>query len=315
MTTDNRTLADVQPGGRVRLGDQAERARFEAWNRENWPNLDLSRGPLGDYMQARVRSDWQLWQAAQPSPGGQDALAALQQDYDKLLDSFDRQVEVAEKIAGRVLQQDDRIEELEEALAARPPVGQIDEAAVLRRAADVLYMWEDDPNLTGHMGDFKDACDILEVLAQNAAQPAQAVDLKGARDSIQALLNWIDDWAETPEESGLDPIADRALEVVAQIDAQVYAHEPNTNPAQAVDLAPDHRGMRVSCSGLLSQVRGGLKSNPELAEMVRQLHGHLNELGKRWYAGDRKVVDEFLQLYVIEDGARRALTDSQAVGK
>jgi len=85
-------------------------------------------------------------------------------------------------------------------------------------------------------------------------------------------------------------------------------------PAQAVDLAPDHRGMRVSCSGLLSQVQGGLKSNPELAEMVRQLHGHLNELGKRWYAGDRKVVDEFLQLYVIEDGARRALIDSQAVG-
>ncbi|WP_422346974.1 hypothetical protein [Stenotrophomonas sp. DR009] len=74
MTTDNKTLADVQPGGRVVLRDQAERARFEAWNRENWPNLDLSRGPLGDYMQARVRSDWQLWQAAlsaQPSPGGQ----------------------------------------------------------------------------------------------------------------------------------------------------------------------------------------------------------------------------------------------------
>ena len=64
MTTDNKALADVQPGGRVRLGDQAERARFEAWNRENWPNLDLSRDPLGDYMQARVRSDWQLWQAA-----------------------------------------------------------------------------------------------------------------------------------------------------------------------------------------------------------------------------------------------------------
>ncbi|WP_111189145.1 MULTISPECIES: hypothetical protein [Stenotrophomonas] len=74
MNTNDKSLADVQPGGRVRLGDQAERARFEAWNRANWPNLDLSRGPLGDYMQARVRSDWQLWQAAlsaQPSPGGQ----------------------------------------------------------------------------------------------------------------------------------------------------------------------------------------------------------------------------------------------------
>ncbi|PZS88183.1 hypothetical protein [Stenotrophomonas maltophilia] len=82
MTTDNKTLAEVQPGGRVRLGDQAERARFEAWNRENWPNLDLSRGPLGDYMQARVRSDWQLWQAAlsaqphQPSSFNLEAMLA-----------------------------------------------------------------------------------------------------------------------------------------------------------------------------------------------------------------------------------------------
>ncbi|HHA2445038.1 hypothetical protein [Stenotrophomonas maltophilia] len=74
---------------------------------------------------ARVTLSKQLLAlSAQPSPGGQDALAALQQDYDKLLDSFNRQVEVAEKIAGRVLQQDDRIEELEEALAARQPVGE-----------------------------------------------------------------------------------------------------------------------------------------------------------------------------------------------
>lgn len=70
--------------------------------------------------------------SAQPSPGGQDALAALQQDYDKLLDSFNRQVEVAEKIAGRALQQDDRIEELEEALAARQPAG-------------VAFPWENFP--------------------------------------------------------------------------------------------------------------------------------------------------------------------------
>lgn len=31
-----RTLADVQPRGRVRLGDQAERARFEAWAGKFW---------------------------------------------------------------------------------------------------------------------------------------------------------------------------------------------------------------------------------------------------------------------------------------
>lgn len=60
MTTNNKTLADVQPGGRVRLGDQAERARFEAFLRGN-PLIALSAGTA-----------WQVWQAAlsaQPSPG------------------------------------------------------------------------------------------------------------------------------------------------------------------------------------------------------------------------------------------------------
>lgn len=63
MGTD-KTLADVQPGGRVRLGDHDERARFEAFLRGN-PLIALSAGTA-----------WQVWQAAlsaQPSPGGQDA--------------------------------------------------------------------------------------------------------------------------------------------------------------------------------------------------------------------------------------------------
>lgn len=66
MTTDNKTLADVQLGGRVRLGDQAERARFEAFLSGN-PLIALSAGTA-----------WQVWQAAlsaQPSPGGQDGPA------------------------------------------------------------------------------------------------------------------------------------------------------------------------------------------------------------------------------------------------
>ncbi|MBN5032628.1 hypothetical protein JY448_03105 [Stenotrophomonas maltophilia] len=110
MNTD-KTLADVQPGGRVRLGNVRDRVMGEC---EQW--FDTSDVD----MEAATDS---IIAAAQPSPGGQDALAALQQDYAKLLDSFNRQVEVAEKIAGRALQQDDRIEELEEALAARQPVG------------------------------------------------------------------------------------------------------------------------------------------------------------------------------------------------
>lgn len=78
MTTDNKTLADVQPGGRVKLVDLAERARFEGWARAqsyrggniltdrdaDHPNMYAD--PLGQLT-------WKCWRAAlsaQPSPGG-----------------------------------------------------------------------------------------------------------------------------------------------------------------------------------------------------------------------------------------------------
>jgi len=65
-----------------------------------------------------------------------------------------------------------------------------------------------------------------------------------------------------------------------------------------VPLAPDHMGTRVSYTGLLMQACDALEHGHEdsagLAEMLRQLHLHLAELGKRWYMGDVYVVDEFL---------------------
>ncbi len=73
MTTDNKTLADAQPGGRVRLGDQAERARFEAWAEGN--NYEMEWTGLR-YVEEATHDAWLAWQAAlaaQPSPGGQDA--------------------------------------------------------------------------------------------------------------------------------------------------------------------------------------------------------------------------------------------------
>ncbi|WQI19802.1 hypothetical protein U2S91_16865 [Stenotrophomonas maltophilia] len=107
----NKTLADVQPGGRVRLGGcnslaeritdhlcnneydiggRAEllscvseaiaadaRERFEAWARLR--GHTLTRAADGEYCFISVRNLWTQWQAAlsaQPSPGGQDALRA-----------------------------------------------------------------------------------------------------------------------------------------------------------------------------------------------------------------------------------------------
>ncbi|CAJ0705893.1 hypothetical protein [Ralstonia holmesii] len=77
--------------------------------------------------------------------------------------------------------------------------------------------------------------------------------------------------------------------------------------ARSIMLGADHQGMRVDYSGLLKQARAGLRREPSTAEMLRQLHDHLTELGRRWYAGDTAVVDELLQLYCVEHDAREAL--------
>ncbi|MFG0713226.1 hypothetical protein ACF8O9_10315 [Stenotrophomonas geniculata] len=59
MSNDNKTLADVQPGGRVRLGDEAERARFEQCR-----GGDFERDAQGYYTSPRTAQDWAMWQAA-----------------------------------------------------------------------------------------------------------------------------------------------------------------------------------------------------------------------------------------------------------
>lgn len=75
-------------------------------------------------------------------------------------------------------------------------------------------------------------------------------------------------------------------------------------------LAPEHKGMTVDYSGMLMQAANALvcgEKEPGLAEMLRQLQGHMTELGLRWYAGDVAVVDELLQLYCIGHETRAML--------
>ena len=78
-------------------------------------------------------------------------------------------------------------------------------------------------------------------------------------------------------------------------------------------LAPKHTGLKVSYTGLLSNARAALQSakEPGYAEMLRQLQGHIAELGERYYSGDVAVVDEFLQLYCVAPGKRVELEHKQ----
>lgn len=75
-------------------------------------------------------------------------------------------------------------------------------------------------------------------------------------------------------------------------------------------LAKKHTGMMVDYTGMIGQAREALKHgerSPAIAEMLSQLARHLKELGEGWYSGDTAVVDEFLQLYCVEDDARRRI--------
>lgn len=106
-------------------------------------------------------------------------------------------------------------------------------------------------------------------------------------------------------------------EVLAQRIAALAATQP---AAQGMDkvtlLSKDHTGMKVDYSGLLGQVRREIKrSAPGLAEMIRQLQEHMQELGQRWYEGDTDAVDELLQLYCVERKARAALAAKAKQGE
>jgi hypothetical protein len=60
---------------------------------------------------------------------------------------------------------------------------------------------------------------------------------------------------------------------------------------------------------LLRQVVNACEHAGETAQafMVQELQRNMQELGQRYYAGDVKAVDEFLQLYCVEKEARAAL--------
>ncbi|WP_242876575.1 Lar family restriction alleviation protein [Stenotrophomonas maltophilia] len=173
MSTD-KTLADVQPGGRVRLGDQAEldRLEFQAWARELLPcpfcgngaefvpykdnGLTLRCKSMGciqrnqrtlrygiDWLRTSMAEHWNTRAlSAQPSPGGQGGL-----NYERMfVDACAALAEVSRELgcdpeqggAEPILA---AIAELREALAARQPVGEPVEhdcANCDRRHAEVI---------------------------------------------------------------------------------------------------------------------------------------------------------------------------------
>lgn len=68
-------------------------------------------------------------------------------------------------------------------------------------------------------------------------------------------------------------------------------------------LAETHTGMRVSASGMIKQSCSALRKSGDngLAWQLEEMLKLLGVVGKEYYAGREDVVDEFLQLYCLDD--------------
>lgn len=195
MSNDKTTLADVQPGGRVRLGDVLpplpKMQRFTNLYRETYA---YSAEQMRDYARAAL--------SAQPSPGGQGD--ALLDQARKLFDEL-----------GAIADDDKCVAILAAALAARQPVGepaynsagisltacQLHEALLMAGDPELDVPFEDRSLVrifwteTGHsgpglycecVGAEEEGCILLDGTAPAIGQSAQAVDLPYSLDADQA---------------------------------------------------------------------------------------------------------------------------------
>ncbi|WP_414497685.1 hypothetical protein [Stenotrophomonas maltophilia] len=206
MSTD-KTLADVQPGGRVRLGDQAERARFEKWMTDVAKIIVGSSDP---YPAGLERDYWRVWQAAlsaqpspatckeglqvQPSPGGQEWSVS-----DEMVSTASRAYHAASEVGSRNCMRS-ALEAAIDTLAARQPVGE--PVGYIEHFADQLSRME----MTMHglqLGIGKHAV--------YAAPPAKAVDLGQFREAVEMAM-------EVPLNNTM---RERLQRLLALIDSQV----------------------------------------------------------------------------------------------
>lgn len=220
MSNDNKALADVQPGGRVRLGDQAALKRLHA-------HLTAYPPPCNPEDVAVLGAAL----SAQPSPGGQDTLAIVRANLRSISDLATKAGGDRVTIANINCEVTHALQLLD--LAARQPVGapeiwvsprQLEELKRRPAGQGSNYL----PTRLASEGNFTQPL--------YAAPPAQAV----SQDWQHIANEWAD--AATNGVQWLRNIRDGASNVadaLACMESNVERIQQLKPPAQAVDLAPD----------------------------------------------------------------------------
>ena len=120
---------------------------------------------------------------------------------------------------------------------------------------------------------------------ERVEQDHDAIALDKARNIMQIM------YGEMPKGGSAQLLA---MVQVCVLEAMSHVCTPQHAPT-AVPLAAKHQGMCISAQGLLARVRGRLQFG------AREMLKHLEEMADRYYAGDISVVDEFLQLYCLDE--------------
>ncbi|WP_164079710.1 hypothetical protein [Stenotrophomonas maltophilia] len=222
MKTNDKTLADVQPGGRVRLGDQLPPlpcTDYNAYSDGSEPLFNAQQ--MRDYARAAL--------SAQPSPGGQgDALhAAVSAIY--FDDGSDYQgalwnvVRALDPVVAGLLERDpyaayEATKPGNPALAARQPVGepvawQVNMTRSGRGWEACTQECYEETLRTGRYMGLPAGTQDVEVRKLYAAQTAQAVDLGQLRELAGEMDRFRTKW-KTVSIAEFNHYADRLLDLI-----------------------------------------------------------------------------------------------------
>lgn len=251
MSTD-KTLTDVQPGGRVRLGDRPTiekqaRELLAAEHRKCDRNTEADLVLAGDVtvlgqiaLNAIIAA-----LSAQPSPGGQGELAALVSKWRNEASAYDDQqaketgFEVDWTYDAKARALDRAADELESALAARQPVGEPVGYWLAVDKDDIVEfgMSADDGNegqaARQEVNDFingalHDGGVPHRLVGVYAAPPVQAVDLGQFRRPIEEWRSDMEKWVE--EHGDYDGVFAKDIADASRLLALIDCHTAGGQP-------------------------------------------------------------------------------------
>ncbi|WP_134709537.1 hypothetical protein [Stenotrophomonas maltophilia] len=291
MSNDNKTLADVQPGGRVRLGDQLPPLP-NPWYRPSSSNapfdLDLySEGQMRDYARAAL--------SAQPSPGGQDVLGCIGRIEEAI--EFRVPHDIYAAVHGELA-------ELKAALAARQPVGE--PAVVAHRYIQRHQSAEHSVWLNGDADETYVEAErqgLGRIERAYATPPAQAMDLGAMRALLQRR---IEQWrSHLPADPGAPGTREIETKGEPDYNNDVRIYREGIAVMEEVLSKIDSRTVQTAQAVDLDDFKALYRAYVRLLESGRD---RIRDLG-----GTCDPVDVMEANDVDLQAARRVL-DSQAVG-